>query len=80
MTPLREAVILPMLFLTVVFAAAIRPGGTVSVVPPALGSLVAGVAVVALLVRSGTLAPQRLMSSERSPLANLTRGARRTSR
>jgi hypothetical protein len=71
MTPLREAVILPMLFLTVVFAAAIRPGGTVSVVPPALGALVAGVAVVALLVRSGTLAPQRLMSSERSPLANL---------
>lgn len=71
MTPVREAVVLPLLFLTVVFAAAIRPGGAVSVVPPALGSLVAGVAIVALLVRSGTLAPQRLMNSERSPLANM---------
>ena len=71
MTPVREAIVLPLLFLTVVFAAAIRPGGAVSVVPPALGALVAGVAVVALLVRSGALAPERLMSGGRSPLANL---------
>ena len=71
MTPVREAIVLPLLFLTVVFAAAIRPGGAVSVVPPALGSLVAGVAVLALLVRSGALAPERLMNGGRSPLANL---------
>jgi hypothetical protein len=70
-TPLREAVVLPLLFLSVVVAAAIRPGGVVSVVPPTLGSLVAGVSVVALLIRSGALAPQRLMNGTRSALANL---------
>ena len=71
MTAVREAVVLPVLFLTVVLAAAIRPGGTVSVAPPSLGSLVAGVALFALLVRSGALAPDRLMHGGRSTLANL---------
>lgn len=71
MTPLREALVLPVLFMTVVLMAAIRPGSDMSVSPPSLGSLVAGVAIFALLIRSGALAPERLMSAGRSSLANL---------
>jgi len=71
MTPLREAIVLPVMFLTVVLIAAIRPGADVSVSPPSLGSLVAGAAIFALLIRSGALAPERLMNAGRSSLANL---------
>jgi hypothetical protein len=70
-TPLREAVLLPVLFLTVMLAAAVRPGADVSVVPPSLASLVAGTALFGLLIRSGAVAPERLMNSTRSMLANL---------
>ena len=71
MTVIREAVVLPALFLTVVVAAAIRPGSSVSVTPPTLGALVTGVALVALLVRSGAVAPDRLINGGRPLLANL---------
>jgi hypothetical protein len=70
-TALREAVLLPALFLTVVLAAAVRPGGDVFVVPPSLASLVAGTALFGLLVRSGALAPERLVNPSRQMLANL---------
>jgi hypothetical protein len=71
MTAAGEAIALPIMFLTVVLAAAIRPGATVSVAPPSLASLVSGVALIALLIRSGTLAPERLMNQRRPMLANL---------
>jgi hypothetical protein len=70
-TASREAVVLPVLFLTVVLAAAVRPGANVSVVPPSLASLVAGTALFGLLIRSGAVAPERLMHPTRSMLANL---------
>ena len=75
MTPVREAIVLPLLFLTVVLIAAIRPGADMSVSPPSLGSLVAGVAIFALLIRSGALAPERLMNAGRPMLANLNGAA-----
>lgn len=71
MTALREAVLLPTIFLTVVLAAAIRPGANVSVVPPSLASLVAGTALFGLLIRSGAVAPERLMNPARPMVANL---------
>lgn len=71
MNVLYEAVLLPALFLTVVLMAAVRPGAAVSVVPPSLASLVAATALVGLLVRSGAIAPARLMNPTRSFLANL---------
>ncbi len=71
MTASREAILLPVLFLTVVLAAAVRPGAEAPVVAPSLASLVAGTAVFGLLVRSGAVAPERLMHSSRSMLANL---------
>jgi hypothetical protein len=70
-TVLREAVLLPALFLTVVLMAGVRPGAAVSVVPPSLASLVAATALVGLLVRSGALAPARLINPRRSSLANV---------
>ncbi|HVR28144.1 MAG TPA: hypothetical protein VMS86_01305 [Thermoanaerobaculia bacterium] len=71
MSPLFEALALPCLLLTVVLAGAIRPGADVTMVPPTLGSLVVAIALMALLVRSGALAPERLMGPSRSPLQNL---------
>lgn len=71
MTALREAVVLPCLFLTVSLAAALRPGDRATVAPPTPGSLVVAVAILALLVRSGALVPERLMHNGRSALANL---------
>lgn len=71
MSALREAIVLPLVFLSVVLAASLRPGAQVTVVPPSLGSLVAGMVLFALLVRSGAIDPHRLLHPDRSALANL---------
>lgn len=71
MSPLVEACVLPAIFLTVTLLGALRPGGGASLVPPSPASLVAGVVLVAIVVRSGTLAPERLMNPVRTALANL---------
>jgi hypothetical protein len=70
-TALREAIVLPLVFLSVVLAASLRPGAQVTVVPPSLGALVAGLVLFALLVRSGALDPHRLLNPARSAMANL---------
>jgi hypothetical protein len=70
-TPLREAVVLPAVFLSVALAASLRPAAQVTVVPPSLGSLVAGMVLFALLVRSGAVDPNRLLHPRRSAMANL---------
>jgi hypothetical protein len=70
MTPLREAVVLPLLFLTVVFLGGIRPGAVSQFVPPGLFALVLAVLLAGSLVRSGALAPQLLVGVTRGPLAN----------
>jgi hypothetical protein len=71
MTPLREAIVLPLTFLTAVLTAAIRPAATLTMQPPSLPSLMTGLVLVVLLVRSGALDPQQLMRSERTTLGNL---------
>jgi hypothetical protein len=68
---LAEAVVLPTVFLTVVLIAGVRPGAAVSLVPPSLASLVAATALLGLLVRSGAVAPGRLVNPARTLLANL---------
>jgi hypothetical protein len=70
-TAVREAIVLPLVFLSIVLAASVRPGAQVTVVLPSLGSLIAGLVLFALLVRSGALDPHRLMHPARSGLANL---------
>lgn len=71
MSALREAVVLPLVLLTVLLLAALRPGAQATLLAPPPGALVAALLVLALLVRSGALAPDRLMHATRSALANL---------
>ena len=80
MSALREAIVLPSLLLTVALSAGVRflsagavaeGGGTrVELVPPTLFALVLATLLIAALVRSGALAPDRLLHASRGMLAN----------
>lgn len=70
MTAAREAICLPLMFLVVTLVGGMQPGEPVRFVPPPLFAMVLSVMVLAVLVRGGALAPDRLMNSARSPLAN----------
>jgi hypothetical protein len=78
MTAVREAVVLPFVFLTVALLGGLdlgapsAPGGSIATWSvPSLFSLVLAVLLVGALVRSGALAPERLMHASRTPLANI---------
>lgn len=71
MTAARDALQLPILFLTVLLLGAVHVADRVALRPPSLFGLVMGVVLLGLLVRSGALAPERLMHASRSRLANL---------
>ena len=71
MTPLREAVVLPALFLTVALLGGLRVGDSVRFLPPALDALTLALIMVAALARARVLAPEALMHAGRSPLENL---------
>ena len=75
MTPLREVVALPVVFLPAV-ARRPRVADTITLTPPSPYMLILGLLLVRLVVQSGALAPQRLLSRRGHPLANLN-GARR---
>ena len=68
---LREAVILPVTFLTVALLGGVRIADATSLVPPSVFALVLGLLVVRVAVQSGTLVPQRLVGPSRSALANV---------
>jgi hypothetical protein len=70
-TPIREAITLPVLFLTVVLAASVRPGAPMAFVPPPLFALVLATLLVACLVQCGAVAPELLVAPHRSALENL---------
>ena len=70
MTPAREAVFLPFAFLTVALLGGFNPGSLFTWTPPSLFSLVLAVMLVGALVRSGALAPERLLHGNRPVLAN----------
>jgi len=74
MTALREALVLPLLFLTVTLVAAVQLGARTTLVAPTLFSLILASMLVAALVRSGALAPARLLNATRGPLANANGG------
>lgn len=69
MSPVIEACVLPAIFLTVTALGALRPGTGAPLVPPTPASLVAAVVLLAILVRSGALAPERLVHAQRPALA-----------
>ena len=75
MTPLREALVLPCLFLTVALLGGLRLGADVRLVPPPLITLVLAVLLVGSLIRSGVVVPERLLSYRRTGLENACGGA-----
>jgi hypothetical protein len=70
MSAIREAIVLPLLFLTIALLAGARIHAQVALVPPSLFSLVLATMLIAALVRSGALAPDRLLNATRSTIAN----------
>lgn len=70
MTAAREAVTLPLIFLTVLLAGGTRAGTPFQIVPPSVFTLVLGLLFLRVVVQSGTLAPNRLVSGARHGLAN----------
>jgi hypothetical protein len=70
MSPAREAIVLPVLFLTVALAGGLRPGAPLVLPPPSLFALVLAVLLVAALILSGAFDPRRVMNPSRSGLAN----------
>jgi hypothetical protein len=71
MTAGREAILLPLLFLTVSLLGGLRIAATTALVPPTVFALVLGLLLLRLLVQSGALAPEQLLSPSRLLLANL---------
>ena len=70
MTPLREAIVLPVIFLTVALLGGFRAATTVKLVPPSLTALVLAVLLLGLLARSGAIPVMR--SSAASALRSKT--------
>jgi hypothetical protein len=66
----REAVLLPVLFLSVCLLGGLRIAGTTLLVPPSVYALILGLLLVRVLVQSGALAPARLLSASRGAMAN----------
>ncbi len=71
MTAGREGIVLPIIFLTVLLVGGLRIGDTRVLVPPSPYVLLLGVLLVRVAVQSGALAPEQLLASTRSTLANL---------
>jgi hypothetical protein len=69
-TVVREAIVLPIVFLTATLLAGVQPGAPASVTAPSPFSLVLATMLLAALVRSGALDPSRLLRSTRPALAN----------
>lgn len=70
MSAVREAIVLPLLLLTIALLAGADIGTTVALVPPSLFSLVLATMLIVALVRSGALDPSRLLHGSRSILGN----------
>ena len=71
MTAGREAIGLRMLFLTVLLLGGLRIADTITMIPPSPYMLLLGVLLVRVVGHSGALAPEQLLASARSTLANL---------
>lgn len=70
MSAAREAFTLPLIFLTIALFGGLDPAARNPWTAPSLFSLVLTMMVMAALVRSGTLAPERLMHGSRPLVAN----------
>ena len=72
MTPaVREAIVLPGAFLTVLLVGGVRIADTTTIAAPSVFALVLGLLLVRIVVQSGALAPERLVGSSRAALPNV---------
>jgi hypothetical protein len=69
-TAVREAFVLPLVFLTVAFLGGLQITETTMFVPPSVFALVLAVLMFRVLLQSGALAADRLLSASRPALAN----------
>jgi hypothetical protein len=74
MTATREALVLPVLFLTVALCGSVHLGQTLVLLPMSLYSLILGILLVRLLIQSRALVPGALLSPARGALANINGG------
>lgn len=72
MSPLREAIVLPCLFLTVALLGGLRLGTDVRLIPPPPAALIIAVLAVGALSRSHALVLERFVHRHRAPLENLS--------
>lgn len=72
MTPVREAVVLPAIFLTVALLGGLRVADAVRLLPPSLTALVLAVVLLGALVRGGVLVPPALMHGGRTAAENVS--------
>lgn len=70
MSAAREAILLPLVFLTVALFGGLDPGAARPWAAPSLLSLVLALMTIGVLARSGALAPERLLHASRRALAN----------
>jgi hypothetical protein len=70
MTAVREALVLPALFLSVTLLGSLRLGAALMLRPPTVFSLLLAVLLTATLVQSGAFDPRRVIHAGRSALAN----------
>lgn len=70
MTTPREAIVLPVLFLTVALLGGFRVDAAVRLVPPPLSALLLGMLLLGALARARAFAPEELMHADRTPLEN----------
>lgn len=70
MSALREAIVLPLLLLTVTLLGGLRIAGDIRFAVPPLSALLLAMLLLGALVRSRVLAPEALMHTDRSPLEN----------
>ena len=66
MSPIREAIGLPVLFLTIALSGGFRLTDNVRLVPPSLTALILAVLLLGVLMRAGGISPSALLHGERS--------------
>ena len=72
MSPLREAVILPAVFLTVALLGGLRVTDHIRLVPPSLTALVLAFLLLGTLIQGRVFAPSALLHAARLPMENLS--------
>ena len=72
MNAVREAFVLPIIFLTVTLLGGLRIGAEIRFLPPALTAVVLGVLTIASVIRAGAWDPTEVVNHARSPVENLS--------